>query len=145
MPGYNHSRRPARRGTHWHWRYHRALQNLHIEEGRQSIVMRREPASSPGLARKCRPIPTTVESSAQFYFSIPKVHSLNPPLVGLPFEPSFSRHGGIMCLFNLRVRFQHRGSILSTEVTPDAKLIKPPRNSNIEPLSVLLDELNSAY
>jgi len=29
-------------------------------------------------------------------------------------------------LFNLRLRFHHRGSILSTEVAPDAKLMKPP-------------------
>jgi hypothetical protein len=39
---------------------------------------------------------------------------------------TFRRPKGVVCLFNLRVRFQHCGSILSTEVTPDARLMKPP-------------------
>jgi hypothetical protein len=44
-----------------------------------------------------------------------------------PSEPSSCRrHSSVLRLFTLRVRFQHCGSILSTEVAPDSKLMKPP-------------------
>ncbi len=35
MPGQDHPCGPARGGAHWHWSYHRALQNLRIKEGKQ--------------------------------------------------------------------------------------------------------------
>ena len=42
MPGHNHPRRPARRGAHRHWGDYRSLQDLHIKEGRQAVMMRRQ-------------------------------------------------------------------------------------------------------